>query len=262
MIAEKNGKTDVMQAIITFSYEMNYESESIPDAVMVAATKGFPFTAMAWIEAGGNVDATGLTADGEELTMLMIAACMGHLRMVDVLIQMGKASIDFSTGTDDACALLAAAAQGHTDIVLRLCRAGSTQVFRAIAQAERFGHLDTMSALFLHIKTVHASLWSGAGETLPYAVAGAAHHGLEATVLSWIEGGGCVDATYCDKDGKPLEDCVENMTLLHFACASNQASIVSLLIKHGADTNLQDSRGVSPLISCAARGHANIVSRL
>ena len=258
MLAEKSGHTELMQTIIGYATSMRRAAESpskVPGCVMQSASKGYPFTAMAWIEAGGNVDGIGADGDGDDFTMLMMASCCNRLGIVNVLIETGKASIDFMTGPEQ-CAILCAASLGHADIVLRLCRAGSIHVFPAMRSAEKHGHVDTVRALSTHIKKVHASLWTGGGEKLSFYIASAAADGLEATVLAWVEGGGCVDATLSAEEG------TKDKTLLHFACENNQASLVSLLIKHNADTNVQDSRGVSPLIESAARGHASIVSRL
>ena len=261
LLAETYGYTDLMQTIIGYATSMRRAAESprnVPGYVMQSAQEGYPFTAMAWVEAGGNIDGVWADSRGYEFTMLMMASCQGRLCLVNVLIETGKASIDFMTGSDRtaSCAIWCAASAGHTDVALRLCQAGSKNVFPAMVLANKARHVDTTRALSTHIKRVHASLWNEAGEELPKDVAFAAADGLEATVLAWVEGGGCVDATLSAEEG------TKDKTLLHFACENNQASIVSLLIKHNADTNLQDSRGVSPLIESAWRGHASIVSRL
>ena len=262
-MAERRGtvadKLDLTQVIVNHAIEMQSAAESpltLPAGVMGAVKLGYPFTAIAWVKAGGDVDAIG--SEGT-MTMLMIACMHGRLHMVDTLIKVGKASIDVNTGSDSpASAIVFAAAKGYPIIVQRLIDAGSRDVFTAIAEAGEQGHTATINVLSTHIKKVQASLWSGAGKELPKVVAAAAAHGVEATVLAWIEGGGSVDATY----SYPKEEQLSGMTLLHFACGHDQPSIVSLLLKHGADTNLQDSRGVSPLISCAWQGYASIVSRL
>ena len=262
MVAEKQKNDGVLSLInVYITTEMQSALETplvLPEGVTMAAALGLPVTAVQWMKAGGHVDAV-VSDDHRDagMTMLMLAGGHGHLGLVDLLIELGKPSVDFRSPARET-AILLAAAQGHSDIVQRLCHAGSKQVLQAMVQAETRGKTEVMSVLSTHIKTVHASLWSGAGETLPAAIATAAAYGQEASVRAWIEGGGCVDATYSYKH----EGSVQDRTMLHFACEHNQAAIVSLLIKHGADTNLQDSDGVSPLIESAWRGHASIVSRL
>ena len=278
MVAETQKNDGVLSLInVYITTEMQSALETplvLPEGVTMAAALGLPVTAVQWMKAGGHVDAV-VSDDHRDagMTMLMLAGGHGHLGLVDLLIELGKPSVDFRSPARET-AILLAAAHGHPDIVQRLCHAGSKQVLQAMVQAETRGKTEVMSVLSTHIKTVHASLWSGAGETLPTAIATAAAYGQEASVLAWIEGGGCVDATYsykhegwiegggCVDATYKHEGSVQDRTMLHFACEHNQAAIVNLLIKHDADTNLQDSDGVSPLIESAWRGHASIVSRL
>ena len=50
-------------------------------------------------------------------------------------------------------------------------------------------------------------------------------------------------------------------TALHEAAAYGRAEVVDFLIRAGADVEVVDTEGVTPL-HCAARGHANVVSML
>ena len=260
-VADKHKHVIVMDTIMVHLIKTKPAAESpneLPPDVFIGAGEGCRYTVVAWLVAGGHADATATHDEHEGFTMLMLAALGGHAEIVDTLLER-NAAIDLTCDYCDYCkrsALELAAMKGHTDVALRLCLAGSKNVFLAINIAERFGHVDTVCELSMHIKRVHASLWNEAGEELPKEVASAAADGLEATVLAWVEGGGYVNATLSAEEG------TKDKTLLHFACENNRASIVSLLIKHNADTNLQDSHGVSPLIESAARGHASIVSRL
>ena len=229
---------------------------TLPLGVIVAAKQGFSQTALMWVAAGGSVDATD-TQGGDEMTMLMFASFYGRVRLVDKLIVSCKASIDFKVSPDQPSAIMIAVVQGHAAIVQRLCDAGSKDVLYAMAEADLHGRADIMSALSTHIKQVQASLWYEKGEKLHPAIVSAVIEGYEATVLAWLQGGGSVDATY-DYIDKQIKD----MTMLHFACVDNQPSMVSLLLKHGANTNVQNSDGVSPLMESAFHGHASTVSRL
>ena len=229
---------------------------TLPLGVIVAAKQGFSQTALMWVAAGGSVDATD-TQGGDEMTMLMFASFYGRVRLVDKLIVSCKASIDFKVSPDQPSAIMIAVVQGHAAIVQRLCDAGSKDVLYAMAEADLHGRADIMSALSTHIKQVQASLWYEKGEKLHIALAIAAMKGREATVLAWLEGGGSVNATFTYEDGD-----VEAMTMLHFACENDQPSIVSLLIKRGANANAQNSDGISPLMTSAFHGYASLVSRL
>ena len=255
MTAELGKKKDIQEVLNRHAVGTQSAAETpltLPAMVMCAAQRGLINTALTWIEAGGDINATGADPGGNKVTMLMLASNGGHLQLVDTLIGFGRASIDFKTARHEPSAIVLATARGHTAIVQRLCDAGSEDLFHAMVRAEQHDRVPIINVLSTHIKKVQASRWSG--EQLN-SMAVAAGEGLEATVLAWIEGGGSVDATYSYKS-------VKDITLLHFACGDNQPSIVDLLIKHGADTNLQDSGGDSPLMTSAFQGHASIVSRL
>ena len=256
MTAELGKKKDIQEVLNRHAVGTQSAAETpltLPAMVMCAAQRGLIDTAVTWIGAGGDVNATGADPGGNKVTMLMLASNGGHLQLVDTLIGFGRASIDFKTARDKPSAIVLATARGHKAIVQRLCDAGSEDLFHAMVRAEQHDRVPIINVLSTHIKKVQASRWSG--EQLN-SMAVAAAEGLEATVLAWIEGGGSVDATYRCENG------VKDVTLLHFACGDNQPSIVDLLIKHGADTNLQDSGGDSPLMTSAFQGHASIVSRL
>jgi len=42
-------------------------------------------------------------------------------------------------------------------------------------------------------------------------------------------------------------DLVFNRTSLHYACSKNKAEVVKLLVKEGADVNVADETGATPL---------------
>ena len=254
MVAEKQKNQDMMHDIVEHSKTRSVADSplKLPSELLLAAKLGSAFTVMLWVRAGGSIDATCAGDKGVELSLLTVACTYGQLDLVDKLLEQA-ATIDLRPD-DQPTAIMLAASLGHTPIVQRLCDAGSKDVFHAITWAHTSGAVRryTVSALSTHIKKVKASCWYDDGEKTPRVITYAAEHGVEATVLAWIEGGGRADAT----------NDTEDKTLLLIACEYNQPSIVSLLIKHGADTNQQDSRGDSPLMESASRGHASIVSRL
>ena len=67
-------------------------------------------------------------------------------------------------------------------------------------------------------------------------------------MLAWLEGGGRADATY-ERGG------VSGLTLLMGAAFNGHERVVELLIRHGADINLQDSNGLTALMLAAIDGH-------
>ena len=79
---------------------------------------------------------------------------------------------------------------------------------------------------------------SRGGVPVSDAVVAAAERGEEEAVLAWLEGGGRVDATY--ERGE-----VSGITLLMGAANNGHERVVELLLRHGAEINLQNSNGLS-----------------
>ena len=69
----------------------------------------------------------------------------------------------------------------------------------------------------------------------------AAERGEEEAVLAWLEGGGRADATY--ERGK-----VSGITLMMGAAQEGHERVVELLLRHGAEINMQSSDGVWTLL--------------
>ena len=70
--------------------------------------------------------------------------------------------------------------------------------------------------------------------------------GEEEAVLAWLEGGRRIDATY--KRGG-----VSGLTLLMGAANNGHERVVELLLRHGAEINLQSSISISARSNCSAR---------
>ena len=83
----------------------------------------------------------------------------------------------------------------------------------------------------------------------------ATERGEEEAVLAWLDGGGWVDATY--QRGQ-----ASGLTLLIGAAAHGHERVVELLIRRGAELNLQDSVGGTALIAAASGGHERVVDLL
>ena len=74
-------------------------------------------------------------------------------------------------------------------------------------------------------------------------------------MLAWLEGGGRADATY--ERGE-----VSGLTLLMGAARYGHERVVELLLRHGAEINLQDSNGGTALMLAARNGHERVVELL
>ena len=62
---------------------------AVSDAVVAAAERGEEEAVLAWLDGGGRVDATYERGEVSGLTLLMGAACNGHERVVELLLQHG-----------------------------------------------------------------------------------------------------------------------------------------------------------------------------
>ena len=95
--------------------------------------------------------------------------------------------------------------------------------------------------------------------SLPQTVrkaAGAAGRGDEAALLAWIDGGGRVNDATC------VVDDVSGVTVLMLAAEEGHERVVKLLIRRGAEFNLQDSIGGTALMLAAGQGHERVVELL
>jgi 26S proteasome non-ATPase regulatory subunit 10 len=45
---------------------------------------------------------------------------------------------------------------------------------------------------------------------------------------------------------------------MHYACSKNRMAIARLLVENGAELNLQDKYGATPLHRAASQGHENV----
>ena len=74
-------------------------------------------------------------------------------------------------------------------------------------------------------------------------------------IRTWFSGGGKADATY-ETSG------ASSRTLLMLAAANGQENVADLLLKRGAQVDLQDSNGTTALLEAAQRGHVQVMDLL
>jgi len=222
------------------------------------------------------------SSDGR--TALFLAAQEGHERLVDLLIRHGaEVNLQDSRG---GTALMTAAFFGHPAVVRRLLRAGADAAARtangstAPQLAKEKSRAECVEAFKKHFQEVAAgrpaatavggrgaggassggasSAGSRVAETpspaaaagrapsdgvaAPDAIVVAAERGEEEAVLAWLDGGGRADATYERGDG------VSGITLLMGAARYGHERVVELLLRHGAEVNLQNSFGGTALM--------------
>ena len=97
-----------------------------------------------------------------------------------------------------------------------------------------------------------AAASSGSLFSLPTEVAGAAVRGDEAALLTWLDSGGRVDAT-----------CGDNcFTAPMLAAGAGVERVVDMLLRRGAEADLQDSDGLTALMVAASQGFERVVDLL
>ena len=111
----------------------------LPRDVCLAAMRGEIATVASWLRFGGWVDARH--APFSEITLLISASMMGHVALVDMLLQRG-ATVDLQD-SDGLSALMLAASSGRTDVVRRLLRAGAQIRLRARNSGESSNNART-----------------------------------------------------------------------------------------------------------------------
>lgn len=64
------------------------------------------------------------------------------------------------------------------------------------------------------------------------------------------------------KDSSSPNDCLQGCSLLHLACHMNNQVMLELLLQFGADINMQDFHGRTPLHHCISRGNNKLAKFL
>ena len=263
-----------------------FQLGSISDAVTSArrisdaVTSGDVKTTAAWLDAGGDVDA--MIQRAQRITMLIRASAHGHLKLVKLLIQRG-ASVNLQD-SDGTSALMNACGYGHLNVVELLIQRGAnlnlqdsigaSALMRAVAATNEDGpgspaivrellragadvQLRSCSgsaaldfALYFKAATEVISMLEAASsgwEAIYNTVKSGDKEASLAKTTAWLDAGGDVNATI-----KANGASFSGLTMLMHASATGHLPLVELLIRRGADVNLQDSIGTSALTRAVA----------
>ena len=165
--------------------------------------------------------------DKDNLTPCMLAARLGHVKVVGQLIKVGGAGVNTRGAWNESTALMVAAELDRANVCAALLaleadvNLHNSAHCTALMVAAELGHSDTVKVL-----------------------------------LSVRPGG--VSVAVVDKDAKNSYGC----SALHLAASNGHRACVYALVEAGADLNLSDRFGKTALIVAAENGFFEIVNRL
>jgi ankyrin repeat protein len=223
-----------------------------------------------------TLDINGESRFGMHETHLMLAATLGPLAVVDLLLERG-ADIE---GTDDIghTALMRAAESGHEDIVRRLLDLGADinrnwPMTSALAQAQGRGHQGVTALLLSRGARRHMS---EAIDTDDLALArGLLLVGVDPDSFEFpgypfvrhamhaVSRGNVDMVRLLLEQGASLhESCTDRHPLLVEAASRGHIEVVRLLIAHGADVGAAGKDGRTPYDEASEAGHTAVMDEL
>lgn len=220
-LACEYGNADIGQVLI--KNKANLESIRLgkETPLMLAARNGNSKLVQLLINSGAKID----EKESKGQTALMWAAAAGNLEAVDALIK-AKADIEYRLSKSDFTAMMFAARQGRTDVVLRFLDAGMD--VNSVIKPKRAGGRNPrkeMSAMMLAIESGHLELAFKLVER--GANPNDARSGFSPLhAITWVRKTGRGD----NPEGDPAPRITGGITSLEFA---------NRLIKAGADVNLK-----------------------
>ena len=236
-----------------------------------------------WLDGGGHVDArdwrdppSDSSGTGGGRTLLMIASLNGVERIIMLMLSLG-AAVDLQD-QQGSTALMNACFTGNFAVAQRLLHAGArTDIVAAGGQDAKLSAIagrDSLGADFLHATGGTEGQWDNVLELLrsyaagkvntprrertdtpqdmlPWDIGSAANDGKEAEVVTWLDGGGSINAR-----------AESDMTLLMVAAHAGHEPLVNRLLTRGADPNLVNVLGVPAMVFAADQGHVAIIRSL
>lgn len=243
-----------------------------------------------------DLDINKVNVQAFDRTALMLAARLGHLEMVQILLKHGDINVDLQD-LNGMTALYIAAREGHNEIIQLLLNAeASIEItdFHAgrspLRCAAERNHSDTVDLLLQY--GADAAFEDRAGGT---AMLRAVNRGAKEALLKMMEYP--IDVQCTDEDGQSLlhgaarngyheiarlliegqlpetrppevkslePDIKDNygLTPLHYASQQGQAAVASVLLEKGASASLEDHFGRTAYKVAWQYGHGNIMHML
>ena len=273
--AVRTGRIEILEYLINQGSDVNAIGKSDTTPLTTATYKGDKEAIELLVKHGANIHHT---KQGNQWTLLHYAANYNHTHLIDYLIESGidvnarskngwsalalasdegdieiveklikhQADIELSTIKSKKTPLMAAATNGHTNVVSRLIKAGAdherknTDGHNSLWLAANKSHTDTVKVL-LKLEKNHNQVFFDASSKGKFEL-----------VRTLIKSG--IDVSARTKKGS---------TAMHLAARYGHLDIVKLLQKNGADIHaLSTNKNDTPLMRAAGWGQRNVIDYL
>jgi len=247
-MAAMHGDIKGVEALVAKGSDINLKDKGGCTPMMLAAQGGH-FEIVARLVPDDQIN--NIYQEGQ--TFLHLAAKVGNIKGVEALVAKGA---DFNLkDKGGSTPMMLAALQGHSEIVGLLKEAGADIDYRSTHKQEpTFLHQAAFKGDFNLVKILiennaDFNLKDKGGRT-PMILA--AYRGHSEIVRLLKAAGADIDVRVDS----------EQDTLLHFAVIRKDVKLVKLLIANGADVNLKNKDGCTPMMLAIKQGHTVIVEAL
>ena len=237
----------VCQVLIDAGADIETKDEVGRSPLLRASISGKIAVVKMLVEAGAGVCVT----DNHERTCLMLAAYFGHTETVRYLVVLPEVDVNHSEN-NGYTALHFAVQQQFPDVVCLLIDAGADIEAKSkdgrspLLLASIAGHLDIVKML------VEAGAGVCVSDSQRYTCLIMASASGHTETVRYLVGLKDVDVNHTN--------C--GHTALHFAVMRNHPGVVEVLFEAGADIEVKDEEGSSPLLLACTTGHLDIVKML
>ena len=270
-LALESGQETVVSCLLEFSQpcegldtkllDLNIKNSAEETPLCAALARGQLHLAKQMIQSGADVNVT----DGSGLSLLLRAIQEKNISAATFLLSQGA---DINTRSPQGLTPLELAVQKEADnIVEKLAAAGADMsnsssgepILWISLEGEKY---DTASILVRH--GVDTDSWGpgpdGCSQTLLHR---AVDENKEEAACFLVRAGCDMNCSRrAGPGGTGGEEATDGQAALHLATQWGQESVVTTLIEHGADINLQDSEGKTVVHHAIESGHQGIINML
>ncbi|PAA53926.1 hypothetical protein BOX15_Mlig012391g1, partial [Macrostomum lignano] len=263
-LAALNDLSETVKILVMHGADVNCQRSDTFTPLLTAVTKSNVCAVKCLVRAGADIHTRCIVSRSKDATCLHIAAQVGSLEIVDLLLERGANPLARMVTGDRAGILPVhlASETGHLDVIKRFLDIGvdvNAQEdcgLTCLHYAANGGKADIIKLLLERGARVDLKAAYDDGnrvDVLPLHMACEKGNAECARLL--VEAGSPLDATlFRNRRG--------NITPLYLAVAENNPEVVSVLLAAGSDVNIQDGIGAAPLHISCQRGYHDIFCQL